>query len=60
MPDHSNCPDVEANYYNEFIIRYRSNIILDALIRWRLQQTNLPLSDPNGLNAMVNFNAQDS
>lgn len=59
-PDHSNCPDVEANQYTESLIRYRSNIILDALVRWRLQQVNLPLPNPSGLNAMVDLNARDS
>ena len=59
-PDHSNCPEVEANQYTEGITRYRSNIILVALVRWRLQEINLPLSTPDGLNAMISLNAQGS
>ena len=33
------------------------NIILDAFVRWRLQQVELPLA---GLNAMVSLNARKS
>ena len=59
-PSADNCPSVHANMYTRGIFRYRSNVILDALVAWRLQQSPVPLSNPGSLNDMVALDAQAS
>ena len=59
-PDPTNCPTVEENLYSKNYRRYRSNVILSALVTWRLQNIQFPLPVPKKLNEMVALNAQDS
>jgi len=59
-PDHSNCPFVIFNEYADPIQRYISNVVVDALVRWRLQNGPSPLPEPRDLNAMVRLNARYS
>ena len=59
-PDKNGCPEVRGNRFSKGPPRYRSNIILDQLVRWRLQNVGIPVSQPSGLNSMVALNARDS
>ena len=59
-PDPTNCPTVGGNRYTMGYHRYRSNIILNALVSWRLQNIKVQLPGPKALNEMVALNAHDS
>ena len=59
-PDPNNCPPVEGNRYIKGYRRYRSNVILSALVRWRLQNILVRLPAPRALNEMVALNAPES
>lgn len=62
-PDPSNCPTLYQNEYHDTISRYRryrSNIILEALVNYRLQTEPLPLPNPQGLNSMVRLDERSS
>ena len=56
-PDPNNCPEVAGNQYTKGMPRYRSKIILDALIKWRLQKIDPLLSNLSRLNKMVALTA---
>ena len=58
--DKNGCLEVRGNRFTKGAPRYRSNIIHDALVRWRLRNMDVPVSEPSGLNAMVALNARDS
>ena len=59
-PDKNACLEVRGNRFTRGYPRYRSNVILDALVSWRLQAVDVPVSEPSGLNSMVALNARDS
>ena len=59
-PDINGCPEVGGNRFTKGPRRYRSNIIFDQLVRWRLHNLDIPVSEPSGLNAMVALSARDS
>lgn len=59
-PDPQNCPSLYENEYHNTIIRYRSNVILEALVNYRLQAEPLPLPKSQGLNSMIRLNGRSS
>ncbi len=56
-PDPKNSPEVAGNQYTKGKPRYRSNSILDALIKWRLLKMDPLLSNLSRLNKMIALTA---